>query len=973
MSSSGVKNLEALRPALAFLRQAFRYDYLHQDDPAFQRERASLNEAILQERLLRKLRELNAGCAEEELRQAANHLVSPAHASLAHVQRELHGKMLAASWSPAGAPSSKTRFRVQYFDFENPAQNDFLMVEQFQLARPGGVEALDAVIFVNGIPLAAFEARAAHEHEGLRRGIERLQALQSASGIPRFFHTVQVLAVLQRNAACYGSVAAPAESFQGWDDCAPMSWEELRALLRQTPYRENDLPTPQDILLAGMFAPGNFLALVRSFTAFVSLASGRVQKRLARCHQFQAVQSARARLFKAAPENLPAASGVIEHPAGAGKPYSLFWLAGKLREETPHTLLILTECPALIELFKTAWPQRGWSNLIHLSKKATLAQAVEREPGSTIIASPRQFRAAASAKNAGCFSVPAIVLIDEPQRSDYPELVDDLEQALPAAAILSFTSFPVPLAGSSAARGMQALIHRYPRPQAEREGSIVPIRWESRLPEWHVGDFPAAQPPVLAMPAAAKNEARVHAIADDIFLHFNRDVAANGNAALLAAADADLAARYCELLEERMPGKVAAALPASRRERKRRSEPPQKQVSQQNPLATVLQRLTARAEPVLIVTAENLPAPVVAPSLQALYLDRPLRGLAWWEAIALIQRPASENKAYGLVVDYWGNPRTMPVSEEAQEAEVIESRYAESQFEELHHWRRELSALFDYSAARHRLEHGLAALAAAEKRAVFARAWRRFARTLDQLLPQVLHEPLWQEACRWHQLRKEAALFYFDEVLATAPASRKLDRLFEEEARWREPFRIREGVSLYGQDFWQELDAFETLAVKILRLLYVLYHEIRRAMPADPVYYQTLEQRVQKIEIEHQLGRLDEAATFAKLREEAMRLRVDKGERSLATHALAFLGILQRFLANEEDPPVQRAQLEKLAYDMLAALAPETTVVDWTRKDDVQREMRRKIKRLLRAARCPQDLQEALTAELMKIARARLA
>jgi type I restriction enzyme R subunit len=245
---------------------------------------------------------------------------------------------------------------------------------------------------------------------------------------------------------------------------------------------------------------------------------------------------------------------------------------------------------------------------------------------------------------------------------------------------------------------------------------------------------------------------------------------------------------------------------------------------------------------------------------------------------------------------------------------------------------------------------------------------------LDQLLPKMLHEPLWQEACWWDQLRKEAAVFYFDEVLAAAPASKKLERLFEEEARMRGPSRIREGASLYGQDFWQELESFETLTAKNLRLLHVLYHETRRAVPADPVYYRALEQRIQKIEIERQLGRVDEATTHAKLREEALRLRVDKGERSAATHVLAFLGILQKFLAQEEvDPFVQRAQHEKLAGELLAALAPETAIVDWAKKEDVQREMRRKTKRLLRAARCPQNLQETLTAELMKIARARLA
>jgi type I restriction enzyme R subunit len=48
-------------------------------------------------------------------------------------------------------------------------------------------------------------------------------------------------------------------------------------------------------------------------------------------------------------------------------------------------------------------------------------------------------------------------------------------------------------------------------------------------------------------------------------------------------------------------------------------------------------------------------------------------------------------------------------------------------------------------------------------------------------------------------------------------------------------------------------------------------------------------------------------------------------------------------------------------------------VIDWAHKDDVQREMRREIKRHLRAAGLADDRMEEMTARLMDLARARLA
>lgn len=72
--------------------------------------------------------------------------------------------------------------------------------------------------------------------------------------------------------------------------------------------------------------------------------------------------------------------------------------------------------------------------------------------------------------------------------------------------------------------------------------------------------------------------------------------------------------------------------------------------------------------------------------------------------------------------------------------------------------------------------------------------------------------------------------------------------------------------------------------------------------------------------------------------------------------------LIERF-KNTTDP---------LAINILKALE-DLTVIDWARKDDIQREMRRRIKRQLRASGFSADRIEAMTAKIMDLARARLA
>ncbi|MFW9890213.1 MAG: type I restriction enzyme endonuclease domain-containing protein [Candidatus Thorarchaeota archaeon] len=68
---------------------------------------------------------------------------------------------------------------------------------------------------------------------------------------------------------------------------------------------------------------------------------------------------------------------------------------------------------------------------------------------------------------------------------------------------------------------------------------------------------------------------------------------------------------------------------------------------------------------------------------------------------------------------------------------------------------------------------------------------------------------------------------------------------------------------------------------------------------------------------------------------------------------------------------LEESELKKLAIEIVKEI-DELAVIDWTQKDDIQRRMRRKVKRKLRGIDCPAEKMGPLTLNLLDLARVRM-
>ena len=289
MPSSGVSESTVESVALDWL-VSLGWTILHgpdiaPDTPAA--ERADYGEVVLNGRLRSALARLNPDRPDDALDDALRRLTRPAGATLETRNRDFH--RMAVAGLDVEYPDTDGRVRgdkVRVLDFDEPASNDWLAVNQFTVVENKHKRRPDIVLFVNGLPLAVIELKnPADENASISSAFHQLQTYKAE--IPSLITFNAALVVSDGLEARIGALTAGQEWFKPW-----------RTIAGET-LADPSLPQLQ-VLLEGAFNRRRLLALVRDFIVFEDDGSGALVKKLAGYHQFHAVQTAVAETLRAA-------------------------------------------------------------------------------------------------------------------------------------------------------------------------------------------------------------------------------------------------------------------------------------------------------------------------------------------------------------------------------------------------------------------------------------------------------------------------------------------------------------------------------------------------------------------------------------------------------------------------------------------------------------------------------------------------
>jgi type I restriction enzyme R subunit len=105
--------------------------------------------------------------------------------------------------------------KVWLIDYDNPENNEFLVVNQFTIIEGTNNKRPDLILFVNGLPLVVIELKnAADENATIHTAFNQLQTYKKA--IPSLFQYNALLIASDGWDAIYGSLTAPKQFFLSW-------------------------------------------------------------------------------------------------------------------------------------------------------------------------------------------------------------------------------------------------------------------------------------------------------------------------------------------------------------------------------------------------------------------------------------------------------------------------------------------------------------------------------------------------------------------------------------------------------------------------------------------------------------------------------------------------------------------------------------------------------------------------------------
>ena len=989
-------------------------------------EREDSRQVVLTGRLRSALARLNPQVPAATIESAVLQLANPGVPGLLPSNRQLH------RWMTTGLPitymdgNQEVGIRLKVVGFDDPAANDWLVVNQLTVKGNQHSRRADVVVYINGLPIAVIELKnPADEKADLWAAFNQLQTYKT--DIPELFRANVLLVISDGIQARVGSLSAARQRFQ--------QWRVIETEQHLDPLgKHRELET----LIRGLFHQGRLLEFIRSFCLFEEDGQG---KKIAAYHQFYAVRAAVEQVVAASKPDGDKKGGVVWHTQGAGKSIEMACLAGRLLTDprlANPTLVMVTDRQdldgQLFGVFAGAQDLLGESPKQADSRQALRQLLADRPSGGIIFTTMQKF---APEPGEGRFPTLSdrhniVVICDEAHRTQYGfkghlnsrtgriqyGLAKALRDALPAATFLAFTGTPISRTDRDTRAVFGDYISIYDIQQAVEDGATVSIYYESRLVKLALkeGALPSVDEKVeeifddednipateraksrwAALAALVGAEPRLQQVAADLVAHHERRcknqpgkamVVAMSRAICVSLYDAIIALRPGWHDPDPMKGAIKVVMTASAAD-DQRLQPHHTNKQQKKDLE---RRFKDPADPLRIVLVCDMwLTGFDVPCMTTMYVDKPMRDANLAQAIARVNR-VFQDKPGGLVVDYIGiapqlkevlatytaaNGKGKPIIDTSEAVRILKEQLQIAK--DLLHpvkWRGFREKDKALQLISNCLDHILAlpngkqrfcdtVLKLTQAFALCGTTDEAMVRTEEVAFLQAVRAPLMKGDGGASPGTGKDHDFALRQLLSDSLVAEGVMDVFKV-AGLKKP-----DIGILSDQFLEEVSKIpqKNLAVELLRRL--LQDEIKSKFKTNRVQ----EKRFSRMLTESLSKYANRAVEAAQVIEELIAMAKEIREATEKGIALGLSADEQSFYdALADNPSAQELMKEEVLVTMareLAAMLRRNTTIDWHVKESVRAALRLKIKTLLKKHKYPPDQRESATETVLEQAEA---
>jgi type I restriction enzyme R subunit len=665
------------------------YSYVNGADisPEGISQERQFDEVVLKQRLQAAIAKLNPNVPSEAQEEAVKKILRTNSPNLFQNNYDVHKYLTDGVDVEYRKGDRIAGDKVWLIDYENPSNNEYLVVNQFTIIENNVNKRPDIILFINGLPLVVIELKnAVDENATINSAFNQLQTYKQA--IPSLFLYNALLIISDGWDALYGSLTSPKQFF--------VPWKSIDGKM----VANEDIPQ-MEVMAKGMLNKDVLPDLIRHYILFHKNKE-EIIKIVPRYHQYFAVNKAVETTRIATAIDGDQRAGVIWHTQGSGKSLSMVFYAGKLVLALNNpTLVILTDRNDLDDqLFDTFSLSQDIlrQTPVQAENRDDLKKKLSVTSGGIVFTTIQKFLpeiiekidiGEGKTKNIkGQFEQLSdrrniVVIADEAHRSQYDFMdgfAKHMRDALPNASFIGFTGTPIENTDKNTQAVFGDYIDVYDIQQAVEDGATVRIYYENRLAKINLKE--EEKPRVdeefeelteteeqsqqhrlksrwARLEAIVGNEHRLQLIAADIVKHFeSRNEVLDGKAMIVCMSRRICVDLYAQIIKIRpdwhsdddKEGMIKVVMTGSS------SDPLnfQPHVRNKGKRKALGERLKDPKDSLkLAIVRDMWLTGFDAPSMHTLYLDKPMQGHNLMQAIARVNR-VYKDKEGGLVVDYIG-------------------------------------------------------------------------------------------------------------------------------------------------------------------------------------------------------------------------------------------------------------------------------------------------------------------------------